>query len=185
MFRILAVIALFFTSIICFAKDPVVKINTGIVVPSSDYGYFLYTPRNIMDTDIIFMEYNFNGQVKCCVKINGNELAWREKTTAVSDESGGQDVNLYIPIKNNKIKETAPKISIIFSEHDSKSFSPVISRSENNITVLVKGMNYYFSMCNSQEGVHIYSVGNKVDGHLYYPLGYEVKPTCPKAIYDY
>ncbi|WP_145539613.1 hypothetical protein [Yersinia kristensenii] len=186
MFRLLVVTVLLFTSNFSFAKERDFKLSTGFVVPANGEGYLLYTPKNISDTDIIFIEYMVSGKIKCCVKTKGSELKQGEKTSVVSDESRAEDVNQYFFPHNNKQNiDIPPVMALIISENDFKLLNPVVSRNKNNLRVSTKEAVYDFSLCNSQEGVHLYSIGNKMDGHLYYALGYEVRPTCSAVVYSY
>lgn len=87
-------------------------------------------------------------------------------------------IHLVIMISKTYELNSGAYLSFIYPENEKVDFS---FNGGNEITFKSNGVRQDFYSCISSEGVHVYSGNSNL--HLYYSLGYDVKPTCSEHVY--
>jgi hypothetical protein len=181
MFRQLILIVMVFVSFFSFAIDESFNFNidAAFLMPDQGKDFSMLTTKIILSTDIIFIENEKN-------KIKGDQFKDTGISTVASDELDGKEVHKYVLINNSYVfTNDFPGIALIISSDEFNKNNLTINKVGDGLVIKKDKKEYAFSLCNSQEGIHLYSKDNESKIHLYYSLGYEIQPTCSDDVYDY
>lgn len=63
-----------------------------------------------------------------------------------------------------------PTMALIVNRNSLMKIAPTIESNVNQICFNIMSVNYKFPICNSQEGLHVYSKGTNSKEYLYLPL---------------
>ncbi|MEJ5074336.1 hypothetical protein WH357_18670 [Enterobacter ludwigii] len=176
MFRMLQSISLIFLlPITTHAGDIFSEVSVGIV-KSEQSGIQFSTTKESLDGDIISI---CSLKDALCKSYEGSEFSIMTVDDSVEDVATGK--NIYTFGYNDKQTDklnSGTYLSFIYPEKVKADFS---FNGGNEITFKSNDVRQDFYSCTSSEGVHVYS-GNR-NLHLYYSLGYDVKPTCAEDVY--
>lgn len=139
----------------------------GLVRTGADGTTYLYTTDTLKRDQQVQMQYpKENGDLACCVATSsdGNSVP----QTDVTDELNGSDVHMY----KLKRRFEKPFYGIAVAGNGAAVTQTASGLEIKDRQTLVK-------TCLSQEGFHLYSSkAGSLKTHLYFPLGYDVIPTC-------
>ncbi|WP_122096720.1 hypothetical protein [Rahnella sp. Larv3_ips] len=174
----------FFLAACCYAEESLPLVKAGIMILNTDKTYMLLTTEKISATDIVYINPAIPDDIKCCEKITGSNFRFVGVTQKATDELEGKEIMSYLLTVTYPSRQlNKPTMALIVKRNSLIKIAPKIESNANEISFNIMSVNYKFSICNSQEGLHVYSKGTNSKEHLYLPLGYEVQPNCPEEAY--
>lgn len=163
----------FLLPITTHAGDISSVVSLGIV-KSEQSGIQLSTTKESLDGDTISI---CSLKDTLCKSYQGSAFSIMTVDDSVEDVATGKNIYTFSYNKHADELNSGAYLLFIYPENEKADFS----FNGGGVTFKGNGVRQSFYSCTSSEGVHVYSGNNKL--HLYYSLGYDVKPTCSEDVY--
>lgn len=179
---ILKYILFFFISSIAWGSYASNSYQPGIFVKNSNGKYNFLVSGGINSGGVLLVADECEGS-KCYKKVDSSYILNKGEDLNSSDEINFNKVYRY-EVSGINIKNEIT-IAYYFLNKETLSITSLIKNGRQYLINVGGDINKGF-FCKSEEGVHLYilSTNNNINSHVYYSLGYSVKPDCDRFMYE-